>query len=127
MFETLPAVHGAMGCGQRKRLKLVWRCQQLLSRLLAKGQLPRVSRLSDNDKDDNKMIPGAVHRSPSIWLRTEEYSGKPQLRDRVMKAVRSVIASNVVHFLQMRSVQSHSTSGSLQDFTNRDKVIVDVC
>ena len=40
-----PAVHGAMGCGQ-KSLKLVWWCHQLLSGFLAKGHLPRVSRQS---------------------------------------------------------------------------------
>ena len=36
------AVHGAMGCDQES-FKLVWRCHQLLSGFLAKGQLPRVS------------------------------------------------------------------------------------
>ena len=48
MRKTLnshPAVHGAMGCGQ-KSFKLVWRCHQLLSGFLAKGHLPRVSRQS---------------------------------------------------------------------------------
>ena len=34
-----------MGCGQ-KSFKLMWRCHQLLSGLLAKGHLPRVSRRS---------------------------------------------------------------------------------
>jgi hypothetical protein len=33
-----------------------------------------------NDKGDNKMIPGAVHRSPVICLTAEESPGKPQLR-----------------------------------------------
>ena len=54
----------------------------------AKGHLPRVSRqsrLSANDKGDNEMIPGAVHRAPGIYLTAEEKTGKPQLGDRVMK------------------------------------------
>ena len=34
-----------------------------------------------NDKGDNEMIPGAVHRPPGICLRTEENPGKPQLGD----------------------------------------------
>ena len=38
-----PAVHGAMGCGQ-KSFKLVWRCHRLLSGFLAIGHLPLVSR-----------------------------------------------------------------------------------
>ena len=54
--------------------------------------------MSDND---NEMIPGAVRRSP------EENPGKPQLRDRLPKAVRQVIASNGVFYLQMRSVGSY--------------------
>ena len=38
-----------------------------------------------NDKGDNEMIPGAVHRSPGICLKAEENPGKPQLGDRLMK------------------------------------------
>ena len=65
-----------------KCFKLVWRCQQLLSGFLAIGHLPRASRqshLSNNDKGDNGMIPGAVHRSPGICLTAEENPGKLQL------------------------------------------------
>jgi hypothetical protein len=59
------------------------------------------------------MILGAVHRSPDFCLTAEENRGKPQLGDLLMKgAVRPVIASNGVPFLQMRSVGSHTTSGS---------------
>ena len=43
----------------------------------------------------------------------EENPGKPQLGDRLMKAVRPVIASNGVIFLQITPVGSHSTSGTL--------------
>ena len=51
-----------------------------------------VSRLPDH-KDDNEMKPGAVHRS-GIYLTADENTGKPQLGDRLMKAVRPVIISN---------------------------------
>ena len=34
-----------------------------------------------NDKGDNEMILGAVHRSPGICLTAEENSRKPQLED----------------------------------------------
>ena len=42
------------------------------------------------------MIPGAVHRFPGIYLTAEENPGKPQFGDRLMKAVRLVIASKEV-------------------------------
>ena len=70
--------------------------------------LPRVSRqsrLSPNDKGDNEMIPGAVHRSLEICRTAEENPRQSQLGDH-----RPVIASNEVPFLQMTSVGSHSTS-----------------
>ena len=38
-------------------------------------------RLPANDKGDNEMIPGAVHRSPGIYLTAEDNRGKPQLGD----------------------------------------------
>ena len=41
-----------------------------------------------NDKGD-EMIPGTIHRSPGIYLSVEENCGKPQLGDRLMKAVRT--------------------------------------
>ena len=48
------------------------------------SQWPRalVSRQSANDKDDNEVIRGAVHRSLGIYLIAEENPGKPQLGDR---------------------------------------------
>ena len=61
-----------------------------------------------NDKGDNEMILGAVHRSPGICLTPEENPRKPQLGDCL---IRPVIASNGVPFLQMRSTGSLSTSG----------------
>ena len=64
-----------------------------------------------NDKGDNEMILGAVHRSSGICLT----AGKPQKtsarRPSDEGAVRPVIATNEVPFLQILSVGSHSTSG----------------
>ena len=72
--------------------------------------LPRVSHKSANDKGD-KMIPGAMHRSPGICLTAEETPEKYQIGDRLMKVMEPVIALNGVPYLQMRLVGSHSTSG----------------
>ena len=83
MLETTSiielAVHVAIDCGHKKNFKLVWRCHQLLSGFLIKGHLPRASLQSNNDKGDNEMISGAVHRSPGIYLTAEEDPRKPQL------------------------------------------------
>ena len=48
---------------------------------------PSVSSVKSvaNDKGDNEMILGAVHRSPGICLTAEENPTKPQLGDRLMK------------------------------------------
>ena len=84
MQYILPVVHRVMDRGQ-KSFKLMWRCHQLLSGFLVTGHLPRVSRKSRssaNDKSDNEMILGAVHRSPGIWFTAEKTPGKPQLGDR---------------------------------------------
>ena len=51
------------------------------------------SRLSANDKGDNEAKPGAVHRSPGIYLIAEENPEKSQLGDRLVKAVQPLIAS----------------------------------
>jgi hypothetical protein len=72
---------------------LLLRCHQLLSGFLAKGYLPRVACLSNNDKSYNEVKPDTVHRSPGIYLMTEENPGKTQLGGHVMSAVRPVIAS----------------------------------
>ena len=40
-----------------------------------------------NDKADNEMILGAVHRSPGICLTAEENLKKPQLGDHLMKGL----------------------------------------
>ena len=59
------------------------------------GNFPLVSwqsYLSANDKIDNEVKPGAVHRTFGIYLTAEENPEKPQLEDRLMKVVRGVIA-----------------------------------
>ena len=43
-----------------------------LSAFLTIDHLPRVSHQSLNDKDDSEVKPGAVHRSPGIYLAAEE-------------------------------------------------------
>ena len=100
-----------MSMETKKSAMLVWRCHQLLYGFLNNGHLPRVLcqlRLSKN-KDDNDVKPGAVHRSFGNYLAVEENTGKPQLGD-CLKAVRTVIASNVFPNLQMISVGLHGTS-----------------
>ena len=61
-----------------------------------------------NDKGNNEMILGAVHRSPGICLTAEE---TPRRIPSDEGAVRPVIAANEVPFFQMRSIGWHSTSG----------------
>ena len=65
----------SMDYGKKKIFKLVWRYQQVMSRFLANGPLPqmsRQSRLSTNDKGDNEMISGVVHKFSGIYLTAEE-------------------------------------------------------
>ena len=40
-----------------------------------------------NDKGDNDMIPGTVHRFSGICLIVEENPGKPQLGNRLLKGL----------------------------------------
>ena len=56
------------------------------------------------------MTRGAVHRYPSIYLTAKENPGKFQLGDRLIKAVRPVMAPNAVPFFQMKYVGSHNRS-----------------
>ena len=61
-----------------------------------------------NDKGDNDMILGAVHRSPGIYLTAEENPRNTSARRPSDEwAVQPVFASNGVPFLQTRSVGSH--------------------
>ena len=84
-----PAVHGAMGCGQKKLLVRVavppapvWVPSQ-------KPLVPTVASITSvaNGKGDNEMIQGAVHRSTGICLTAEENPRKPQLAERLMKGL----------------------------------------
>jgi hypothetical protein len=69
-----------MSCGL-KSFKLVWRCHPLLSEFLANGRLPlHISDVSP-DKSNNEVKLGAVHRSPGIYLTTEENTEKSLLGD----------------------------------------------
>ena len=61
-----------------------------------------------NDKGDNEMILGAVHRTPGICLAAEENPGKPQLGDRPMKGLCDQSSPQMGSFT---SVGSHRTSG----------------
>ena len=51
-----------------------------------KATFPSVASVTSvaNDKGDNEMILGAMHRSPDNCLTVEENPGKPQLGDRRM-------------------------------------------
>ena len=74
------------------------------------------------------VIMGAVHRSLGICLTAKENPRKPQLGDRLKKGLlRPVIASNGVHFLQMRSVASHSTSGREKEGIKESPKALDSC
>ena len=56
--------------------------------LSQRSRAPSVASVTSvaNDKGDNEMILGAVHRSPGICLIAEENPRKPQLGDRLMKS-----------------------------------------
>ena len=100
-----------MGCGQTKNIQLEWQYHQLLSGFLAKGYFPRVSRQSRRSlmlRVIMKWSLGAVYRSPGICLTAEENPQKTLAkRPSDEGAVRPVIASNGVPFLQMWSVGLH--------------------
>ena len=100
-------VDGAIGCGQNS-FTLVWWYQQFLSGFLAKSHFPRVSRLS-------LMI--RMIMKWSLGLCTEPLVFDLQLRKTSARrpsdegAVRAVIASNGVPYLQIWSVGPNSKSG----------------
>ena len=83
---------------------MLLRCHLLLSRLLADGQLPRVTRQSANNKIDNKVKQGFTQISWHIHLMAEENLGMPQLGDSLKKVVRPFFAPNEVLYLQMRGI-----------------------
>ena len=61
--------------------------------LLAPVRVPSQRSLSPsvtsvtNNKADNEMIPGVVHRFRGIFLKAEENPGKPQLGGRLIKGL----------------------------------------
>ena len=79
-------VHGAMGCGQKKR-SVILAVPPAPVRVHNQMSLaPIVASVTSvaNDKGDNEMILKAVHRSPGICLTAEENPRKPELGDRLM-------------------------------------------
>ena len=110
-----PVVHGAMGSGQKNFVSVA--VPPAPVRVPSQRPLaPSVASVKSvtNDKGGNPMILRAVHRSPGICLTAEQNPRKPQLGSRRPSnegAVRPVIVSNGVLFIQMRSIGSHSTSG----------------
>ena len=99
----------------KKNFQLVWRCHQLMSGFLAKGHLPRVSRQSGRSLMIRVIMKWSWGGCAQISWHLPYSRGKPQktssrrLSDE--GAVRPVIASNGVPFLQIRLVGSHSTLG----------------
>ena len=89
----------------------MWRCHQLLSGFLAKGHLPRVSR----QWPMIRVIMKWSRRQCTDLLAFALGWGKPRKtsdgRTSDEGAVRPVIASNEIAYLQMRSVGLHNTSG----------------
>ena len=82
-------VHSAMVC-DHTCFMLVWRFHQLISGFLAKGRLPRVSRksrLMTNVKDLNEVKRETVHRSPGMYLMSEENPGKLNFEDHLITVV----------------------------------------
>ena len=71
---------------------------------------PELSSLLADVKGDNEVKPRALQRSLGIYIMAEENHRKPQVGDHMIKSIKSVIASNGVPYLQMKSLVSHSTS-----------------
>ena len=113
---TRPAVHGDVGCGQKKNFRLVWQCHQLLSRFLTKGHLPGVSSQSHW----SLMISVTMKSSQGLCTDLLEFAlpCKTSVRRSSDEGImRPVIASNGVLYLQMRSVESHSTKEERRIFS----------
>jgi hypothetical protein len=68
--------HGAMGCGQKSYKGSVVMPPAPLPVPSQRPLAPSVTSVA-NDKGDNEMIPGAVHRSPKVCLTVEGNPGKP--------------------------------------------------
>ena len=79
------------GCRQ-KSSKWVWRCNGHLWSVFCQ------SCQSANDKGDNEVKSGAVHRYPDIYLTK---SRKTSARRQSMKAVRPIITSNGINWFKL--------------------------
>ena len=85
----MPAVREAMGCCQQK-LSLSVAVPPAPVRVPSQRPLaPSVASVTSvaNDKGDNEIILGAVHRSPGICLTAEENHRQFQLGERLMKGL----------------------------------------
>ena len=69
-----PAVHGAISYGQKKQTASVAVLPASVRFPSHWPLTPSVTSVTSdaNDRSDNEMIPGAVHRSPDINLSAEE-------------------------------------------------------
>ena len=74
-------------------------------------------KLVDNDKGDNEMILGAVHRSPGICLTAEENLDTLRLRKTSARRQSDEVCATSHRLkwgpkIKMKSVRSQSTSGN---------------
>ena len=84
-LKTEFGVHGAIGCGQKKIHASV---AVPAASVRVPGERPLApSVASVTSVANNRVILGAVHRSPGICLIVEENPRKPELRDRLMKGL----------------------------------------
>ena len=105
----------------KKSFKLVGLCHKLLSGFLANCHVSRLCQLMV------RVIGGCVQISwhlPHSWGKLR----KPSARSPSMKAVRSVIASNGIPYLQMRSAGLHRTSGrKMEENKERTGIALNNC
>ena len=98
----------SLGLGPKKPLVSVVVSPASVRVLSQRALSPSVA----NDKSDNEMISGAVHRYPGICLTAEANPGNPQLGDSLMKGLCDQSSPQMGSpSLQMSLVGSHSTSG----------------
>ena len=66
LVKFMPVVHGTMGCGQKNYKASVAVPPAPVQVPSQRPLAPSVASVTSvtNDKGDNEMIPGAVHRSP---------------------------------------------------------------
>ena len=76
-----------MGCGQKTFIGAVTPAPVRVSSQRTLAPSDASVKSVANDKGDNEMILGAVHRPPGICLIAEENPRKPQLGDRLMKGL----------------------------------------